>query len=382
MRAHASLALASLLLAGPLIAQSYDELTMHRRRPVPYSSLLQIRAGALGGFPDEEVEAFGREDDFSFDGHIYYHDERFGERELGLDAYAGRDGAVLALTQMPPGQSGQRLELTTRYIPFYREGFYSRGDFIPTGRYEGNDYSAYLGLNNEAADGLLVEVGGFWRDFSFDRNSQTGSFIIPDDYTAYGIRSYLEQNTLTLDRQTGAPIGGFLLTVRIEREWNDSDISFGTPLYQSRLPSAVWRGAGALEWYIPQGTLGTWDVQVRGQVSDPDDRVYNNDAQKPNGQLWVDGDLGFRFAFGGLYLTPLAKFQFLQTVNENGVGRADDFFFGAGAKIRYDVNEWLSFYADYSYLENESRPSVSLNEDHYGSHQFAFGGEFRFGQPN
>ena len=85
--------------------------------------MLELELGASGSFTtDSEDTSIGLEDEFGLDGHVYYHNARFSAREAILDAYAGRDGAYVSLKENKPGGAANRLELATRYVPFYRDG--------------------------------------------------------------------------------------------------------------------------------------------------------------------------------------------------------------------------------------------------------------------
>ncbi len=202
------LALVALCLAPILPDQLYDDLTFVRNRPSPYTTVLEARAGLIGGFPDEEDSSVGLESNYGLDGYGYYRSEGFGSGSGLLQAYAGRDGAYLGLVnkELVGAQNLSRLELTYRYFPFYREGFYRSDNFVPTGQYEGEDWGASLSFGRSASEQLLVEGGLFYRSFSFDRNSQTAlNYVVPEDYEAWGANLWLEHNTLVLDRDTGLP---------------------------------------------------------------------------------------------------------------------------------------------------------------------------------
>ncbi|MEM7199599.1 MAG: hypothetical protein AAF628_04995 [Planctomycetota bacterium] len=375
-------------VAAPLGAQTYADLTTVRGRPSAWGQVLQVRAGVLGSLAGEEDPAIGLDDEIGWDGHVYYRQQRFADRQATLDAYAGRDGAYLGVSEGElVGQDTQsRLELTVRYFPFYREGFYRDGDFVPTGRYEGLDYGAQLTFARELSEGLRMEFGPFFRRMTFDRNEDTPvNYVTPDDFSAYGVRAFLEHGTLVLDRVTGRPRDGFVLTLVGEREQNDASRRFGTVgIFETDLPSGLWRGRGHLEWYYQQSSLATWGLRVDGQISDEKDRVYNYDAQKPQGHLWVDGQLGLRLDFGqALAVEPFAQLQFLRIVDEAGLGTDQETFFGGGVNARFDFGDGLSLVGEYSFLENESRPPVSVTDDTFGEHRFFFGLEVRFaGQRN
>jgi hypothetical protein len=370
-------------LAAGAGAQSYSDLTMVRNRPSAYAEVLKVRAGALYGFAEAEDEAGGLESKLGLDGHVYYRTDQFGGRETTLEAYGGRDGVYLAgKDNLLLGAGNQtRLELSGRLWPFWREGFYRDGDFVPTGRYEGRDYGALLGLSREADEGLRIELAAYWRRFSFDRNDDTApGYVIPDDFDAYGPRVTLEHNTLTLSRQTGRPEQGFIATIAAEREWNSSDATFGvTGTYTSRLPSAVWRGRAHLEWYAPQSDTGTWELRADGSWSHDNDRVYNYDAQKPQGSLWVDAEVGYRLDWGSLALTPNVRGQFVRILDEVGASTDNEFFVGGGLRSQYDLGGSFSVLLEYSYLSNESREPVGFDEDTFGEHRVFFGIEFTIG---
>ena len=371
------------VLAPCPLAQSYDDLTFVRNRPSAYTSLLQVRAGVLGAVPAKEDKPIGLESEYGFDGHVFYRNDQFDGRDAQIQAYAGRDGAYVGVLEgvLLGRGNWSRLELSTRYFPFYRDGFYSGGDFVPTGRYEGNDYALGLSLNREVAEDLRVEVGGFYRKNKFDRNEDTAAgYTVPDDYDAYGARLWVEHNTLELDRNTGRPEDGFILTLAIDKEFNDSDGRLGTAgIFESSLPSSVIRARGHLEWYFPQSGTNTWELFADGSFSDKKDRVYNSDAQKPIGYLWIDGELRYRFDVGqALTLAPLAKAQFVQSVKEDGAGSDTNMFFGGGLDAALNVGDNISLIADYSFLSNPSRPPVSATSDAFGEHRFFLGMEVRF----
>ncbi len=379
MRAASSV-LAALGLATTISAQTYDDLTLVRGRPSPFQSVFQVKAGVSGSFADDDDTSIGMESETALDGHVYYRNGRFTAQEAMFEAYAGRDGAVLSIVENDPGSNGGRLELTARYAPFFRDGFYRSGDFIPTGRFEGTDYGAFLGFGGAAGEGLTVEIGPYIRKFSFDANRTTDpTYVLPDDFLAYGVRAFAEHNTLMLDRRTGRPSAGFILTIRFEAERNDSDRTFGSPNFLTRLPSGLWRGRAHLEWYIPQSDLGTWSIRVDGEVADDEDRISNIDAQQPIGHQWADGELGLRLNFGPIAVTPFASGQYVKALEESGAGSSEDFFYGGGVRGRYDFADSLAAYAEYSYLNNYSRLPVSTNEDVFGEHQFFVGVEVRIG---
>lgn len=380
-RASIVLSLVTALVPG-LAAQTFDDLSLVRDRPSPYASLLQIKAGMIGSRASPEVPAVGLEDEIGWDGHVYYR-AISGGSGTGLEAYAGRDGALLGLRDgnMLAGENTSRLELKTRYFPFYREGYYEGSRFTPTGRYEGKDYEAYLGFGRPADEALLFELGGFWRRNTFDRNQDTAaSYVIPDDYNAYGLRLFAEHDTLVMDRNRGVPREGFLLTALAEREWNDSDRVFGFTGFQSELPSAVWRGRGHLEWYFPGSDAATWVVWLDGALLDKTDRVQSYDAQRPLGNLWGDGQLRLRWFLGdSIVLTPFAQVQFSRLRGPEFTTNDKKWFFGGGLEADVLFGESVSLNFWYSFLDNESRPPVSVSRDLHGEHMFFAGMVLRFG---
>lgn len=373
------------LLTAAVQAQSYRDLTIVRDRPSPFTSVLQLRAGALASFTENEIPANGAEDEIGWDGHVYYHQDQFGGRPAVLDVYAGRDGAYASVLEGDLfGQETQsRLEVSTRYFPFYREGFYNGDNFIPTGRYEGTDYTVALSLASQVAEGVRVEAGAFYRRMSFDTNSDTapGQYTIPDDHNAYGGRLFLEQSTLVLDRVTGRPEQGFILTIGVEREQNDSSATFGRlNQFERRLPSGLWRGFGHLEWYFRQNAGLIWLVEVDGSVSDKEDSIYNYDAQKPLGHTWIDGKLGLRVELGdSFWVTPNVRGQWIRILNQTASSTDEEFFFGGGIDLGLDLGDSFSIVGEYSYLENPSREPVSISGDTYGEHRAFLGAEIRFG---
>jgi hypothetical protein len=169
------------------------------------------------------------------------------------------------------------------------------------------------------------------------------------------------------------------MTLMVERELNDSDGTFGTPIYMSGLPSAVWRLLGHLEWFHPESDLGVWSFRLDGAWLDENDRVYAAYAQKPIGFLWGDAEIGFRFQFGDFRVTPFVEGQYIKALEENGVSSNSEVFYGGGARLAFDLSENVSLYADYSYLTNPSRPPVSLQEDTWGEQALFAGVEVMFG---
>ncbi len=374
-----------LVLASAMQAQSYADFMLVRNRERAERSLLQVRAGVSGTLAESENEVAGQEDDFAADGFIYYHSKEVSPQDPWImDAYAGRDGVYFGLKEKVfPGKPTQgRLELFGRAFPFYREGFYSGDDFVPTGRYEGRDYGARLGVSREVDAGMRLEGSTFYKVYDFSRNKDTASdFTEPDNFSAYGARITLEQNTVTLNRRSGLPESGYLWTIAAEREQNDSSKIWGvTGGFQSELPRGIWRGQAHLEMFIPNGASGVFELDVDASLSDEDDRVYNNRAEHPQGNLWADGILGYRMVFGdGFIITPKAALQYVRTLNASGVGSSEDYFYGGGLDLAFGVGGGMAVVARYSFLNNPSRPPVSFNEDLYGEHQFFVGLDMIFG---
>lgn len=373
--------LAAGLAASTACAQSYDDLRLVRERPPQFASTLQFRIGSSMSFASSPPEGDIFDNRIALDGHVYYHDDSFSTEAVELDLYAGREGAVVAFRKAGASGGVSRLEFDVRHSAFYRDGFYRDGEFITAGAYEGLNWGAYLGFGRTGNDGLNVEVGPYFRRYKFDRSDFTDSaFTIPADFEAYGIRTHAEQNTLQLDRETGRPRDGFVLSVRVDAERNSSNEEFGSASYRSSLPQNLWRAVGVLQWYVPQRDLGTWALEFNARWADKDDRIQTTDAYAPIGYIHVHGDLGVRWDFGkSLSVKPFGTAQWLRALAEDGAGRDSELFFGGGLDLRYDVGDALAFYADYSYLSNRSRAPVSAVEDALGEHQLFVGLELRIG---
>ncbi len=364
-------------------AQSFDDLATYRNPRLPYRQLLQIESGVMGSMAKEKDPIAGLDDEIAFDGSVLYHDEAIAGKDGGLDLYAGRDGLLLGFRDGDArgNDTVSRLQITSRIWPFYREGFYRDGSFVPTGQYEGTDYEAYLGFGREAAQDLFVETGPYYRRNEFNENDQTApTYTVPNDYAAYGMRIYLEHNTVQVDRRTGMARDGFILTVLIEREWNNSDTEFGTTVWTSPLPSSVFRGRGRMEWYLPSGTDSAFEIFATGAMAHESDRIVNYDATRPQGNMYGDVQVRYRLPLGDwLSLAPFGHLQYVQAVAENGSDGGDEFFFGGGAEAYVHLGENVSLNAWYSYLDNESRPSVSIQQDIHGEHMFYAGMIVRLG---
>ncbi|MBL8749097.1 MAG: hypothetical protein JNK78_08055 [Planctomycetes bacterium] len=366
-------------------AQSMPDLTDLRNAPRPYSSVFQIEAGAIGSQARQTVPSIGADDDVSWDAKVYFLDESVGSRRGALEAYAGRDGIFASYTdgKLVGDDTVTRLEFRARPWMFYRDGFYRDGDFVANGLYEGRDYEGYIGFGREAQPGLYVELGPYYRSLDFDRSDVTPpTFTVPDGYSAYGGRLYLEQSTVQLDRRRGVPRDGFVLTAIGEREWNDSQGVFGATGggFSTELPSAVWRVRGRLEWYIPASDSATWEIFGYGGWQDEKDRVQNFEGQRPLGNIWGDGQLRLRLHLGqSITLTPFGQLQFSRVLEEDGTSSTKDFFFGGGVETYVHLGSAVSLHGWYSFLDNDSRPSIRIDEDVHGEHMFYLGMVLRFG---
>ncbi|MBI5852044.1 MAG: hypothetical protein HZB39_13610 [Planctomycetes bacterium] len=361
-------------------APSYRDFELVRERPTPWRTGFVVRGGIAGTIASDEDPALARESVTSFDGFAWFRGDHLGDRDAQVDLYAARDGVIASIRDGRREETGGRLELGGRFFGKWREGFYRGDDWVPTGQYEGRDYGAYLGFAAPVAEGMSGEIGPFWRRYDFTRGDQTlSTYAIPDDFDAFGGRAQFQHESLAFDRQYGRPIEGFLLAGRIEYERNGSNDPFGTALWTSTLPNAFWRGWGHLEWYFPQDESTVWEWQLDASLSDEADRIHNYDASKPMGHLWVDTSLGYRMGFGEIALTPSARGQFTRSVDEAGVATNDDLWFGGGLHLDWQLGETFVFIADYSYLNNPNRPTVSFDRDVGGEHQFFAGLEARFG---
>ena len=396
------LACLSLAVAAAAVpAQSMVDLVDARNLVRPFASVVEIEAGAIGTVTDAKPltglgsaftsdpgglasEARGLEDDISWDGHVYWRDEQFGSRRGTLEAYAGRDGLFAGYTdgKLVGDDTLTRFEFRGRPWQFYRDGFYRGDEFVPNGLYEGSDYEGYIGFGREAQQGLYVELGPYYRDHSFRRGDlrEPAGFRLPEDFAAYGGRLYLEQNSGQLDRRRGTPRDGFALTLVGEREWNDSEGQIGRDGFTTELPSAVWRVRGRLEWYVPSSDSATWEIFAHAGWQDEKDRLQNSEAQRPLGNQWADAQLRLRLELGSAFtVIPFAHGQFSRLLEEDGAGSSKDFFFGGGVESYLHLADWLSVHGWYSYLDNESRPSIRIDEDVHGEHMFYLGVVMRFG---
>ncbi|MBM4062789.1 MAG: hypothetical protein FJ265_17090 [Planctomycetes bacterium] len=382
MTPHVCRLLSAIALAVPAAAQSFLDLTEVRNPANPYFSVFEIEAGAIGVQPTDEDEGSGLESGISWDGHVYWRDDSFSARRGTLEAYAGRDGLYGGFYdgKIVGDDTVTRLEVRARPWQFYRDGFYRGGAFVPNGLYEGRDYEGYLGFGRDA-QGLYIELGPYYRQNDFARGDRTpNSFTIPEDYAAYGGRLYLEQSSVQMDRRRGMPRDGFVLTLLGEREWNDSQGEIGTAGFLTELPSAVWRMRGRLEWYVPSSDDMTWEIFARGGYCDEKDRVVNYDSTHPLGNLWGDAQLRLRIHLGSSWtVTPFAHGQYSRLLDEFGRSADKKFFVGGGVESYLHLSEAFSLHGFYSFLDNESRPSIRVDEDVHGEHMFYLGLVMRFG---
>lgn len=373
----------ALALSCPMLhGQTYDELSIFRNRPLPWADALQIKGGAIASIAPEENEFNGNVDEIGWDGHVFYHQSKRGT-DNAIEAYAGRDGAIASYrnADLLGNQNILRVEGGMRYFPFWREGFYDEDDrFTRTGSYEGSDFDGYVGIGRRLDKDFLIEFGPYVHGYDFEETGSTPEFVVPDSFSAYGGRIFFEHNTAEFARTAILPSRGFVATVLVEREWNDSQGEFGTLSYQSELPEAVWRGRGKLHWYVPAGSSSVWEILLDASFADETDRIVIYDAQEPvPGQTWGDGQLRLRFDAGSSFsIAPFVQLQYTQVLQEDGQGSDKLFFFGGGAEAWLNFSENLSLNAWYSYLNNESRPPVSVSQDVYGEHMFFVGMVLRF----
>ena len=369
-------------------AQSFRDLVDSRNAAQPFSSIFQVELGAIGvrsDSSDSNAEQRGLGDDISWDGKVYYRDESFGSRRGTLEAYAGRDGIFAGFTdgKLIGDDTVTKLEFHARPWMFYRDGFYVDDELRPNGFYEGADYESYLGFGREASDGLYIEFGPYYRQHEFSRSDLTSfnpTFQIPEDFAVYGGRMYIEQRAVQMDRRRGMPQQGFVLTLIGEREWIDASQPFGAALNTTSLPSALWRARGRLEWYIPGSDSFTWEVFASGGVQDEKDRVVNFEGQRPIGHEWGDGQLRLRWMVGDtITLTPFVHAQYSKVATEDGFGSTSDFFLGGGVETYWHLGQMFSIHGYYSYVDNENRPSIRIDQDLRGQEMFYLGMVMRLG---
>lgn len=376
-------ALSSFELVAQYRAPSYKDLTIVRNRTWSKTDFLEFRAGAQAGFPaGGKSTARSAEDAMAFDGHVYWRKSQAFGRQGRFELYAGRDGAYVGLTEGDPRQSSgySRIELFGRqWGQFVREGFYQSDDFVPVGQYKMKDWKARMSFATRFAETLRGEIGGFYGKNSFTRYKRTASsYRIPSNYSAYGVSALIEDNKIQLDPSSSLPSEGALLSVWVEREWNNSNDLFGITGRESALPSAVVRGGGHLEWYFPYTNSGTWVLEADAGVAPKDDRIWIYDASKPIGQIFVDARIGYRLMLTDtLSIIPGVRAQWIRLADEFNTKKETELFFGGQVEFRADFSESLALSLEYSYLSNESREPVLFHDDSIGEHRLWLGFEFR-----
>ncbi len=378
--------LTRLLLActgTPLLGQSFTDFTEVRNPLIPFASVFQIEAGALGVNADEKDTVVGLDDDLTWDARAWFRDEAFSSRRGTLEAYAGRDGLFgsFADGKIVGDDTVTRFEVRARPWMFYRDGFYRGDQLVQNGFFDGSDYEGYIGFGREAQQGLYVELGPFYKKLDFTRSRLTPStFAVPEDYSAYGGRLYLEQTTAQMDRRRGVPRDGYVFTLVGEREWNDSRGEFGSTGFTTELPSAVWRARGRLDWYIPASDTMCWEIFGQGGWQDEKDRLQNAEGQRPLGSQWADAQLRLRMHLGtSVTVTPYVQAQYSRLLKEDGFSSTKDFFLGAGVEAYLHLSDALSVHGYYSWLDNENRPSVRIDDDVHGQQMFFLGMVLRLG---
>lgn len=371
-------AIAAVCLAAPLAAQSFADMIEQRKSAQPFAKVLQIEAGAIGTEPDDGNVETGLDRDVSWDARVWYRNEAFGSRRGTLEAYAGRDGLFAGFQdgKLIGDDTVTRFEFRGRPWVFYRDAFYRDDQLVPNGLYDGRDWEGYIGFGKET-QGLYIELGPYYRKLDFQRSDLTAApsqFTVPDGFNAYGFRAYVEQSTLQFDRRRGSVREGYALSLCGEREWNDSQGEFGSAAFLTELPSAVWRLRGRLDWYIPATESICWEVFASGGWHDEKDRLQNTDGSRPLGNQWGDVQVRLRFDLGQSFsLAPFVQGQFSRTLTEDGFGSDKNLFYGGGAEFYLHLADPLSLHGWYSYLDNENRPSIRIDEDLRGQHMFYLG---------
>ena len=377
---------AILCLALPGIAQhslpNYRDLTITRHRPWAMKEFLEFRAGLLGSLAEGEDIARFVEDSDGFDGHVFVRKNNVLSNSDRVDAYIGRDGFYASLINGDPvRQPGYtRFEFHGRqWGHFIREGFYQSDKFIPTGFYNAKDWRARILFATTIQEGFKGEFGPFIGNNEFSRNEQTdNNFVIPDDYTTYGVSLRLEENKLSTDPASYLPQKGFLLSLWMDREWNDSNVQFGSLGRRSSLPSVITRGGAHLEYYIPQTQTGTIIINADAAMSPDDDRIQIYDSSKPIGETFVDIRVDYRILLSDSWsFIPGIRGQWVSVADEFNTSTDSEIFWGVQAALRYDPSSSFAIVAEYSFLTNESREPISIANDSLGEHRFFFGFEWR-----
>jgi hypothetical protein len=391
MNLKASLFLAcSLGSALPVVAQGYRDFTIVRNRPQAYSSLLQLRTGYRGveaeGIDDPLISGHAADD--TIDGFVYFHTKDLVRGEdWVLDSYAGLDGIYAGLKgDMHPGKTTQsRIEVFSQHSAHYRPGYYSAGDYVPVGHYQGEDYTVRIGTAQVVDRGLILEFAAYYKDYAFSESEEPASvpnqFVLPDNFAAYGSTITLEQNSLQMDRILGLPMGGLLWTVQIDYETNDSGKEFGWINQSPRsLSKSYYRGETRFEAYVANGQSSAWAFLVDAGYYDSSDFITASRSNQVQGHMWGDGSFGYRMAFGDWFLLkPFAQLQYSKSLDITGVSSREKLFWGGGAHASLIFAKNIALVFEYSYVNNPSRPNVSPDRDLYGEHQFFIGMDVSFG---
>jgi len=77
--------------------------------------------------------------------------------------------------------------------------------------------------------------------------------------------------------------------------------------------------------------------------------------------------------------TPFGHVQYSKVATEDRSGSTSDFFFGGGAETYWHLGDMLSVHGYYSYINNENRPSIRIDQDLRGEHMFYLGMVVRIG---
>ncbi len=375
---------------GPGLVRAQDvlDLTEIRNPPRFTPTMGFLRAGYTFSFPSgEDKDREKRGDSFPDLSFYYITDKMFG-KAANFTFYGGREGAYLSMGQPAFNLRGVRTRMEFWYRPwtFYREGFYDGNKFIPTLQYKGKEYRGRLGVlfPATARGNTFAEVAAYWGRDRFSRSSQTKEpsnlYMIPDDFQVAGVRISLETGKVLYDRYTGLPNGGALLTVWGEREVNDASGEFGTPGWESSLPSKFWRAGGRLSYYYPADKDQVLEFHAVGRYFDKEDRILTYDASKPIGNRYVQANLGYRWHLSDtMYVLPFITAQYVRVADEFNQSQDEKLFFGGGFSFRWSLGKKVSFYVDYSYLSNESREPVGIHKDYFSEHRLSTGLEITFG---
>jgi hypothetical protein len=123
-----------------------------------------------------------------------------------------------------------------------------------------------------------------------------------------------------------------------------------------------------------------WEIFANGGWHDPKDRLQNIEAQRALGHIWGDGQLRLRCNLGDSFtLTPFFRMQYSRLRNQDGFSSTSDMFFGGGLESYLHLGDSLSLHGWYSYINNESTPSIRIDKDVHGQHMFYLGMVLRIG---